>query len=296
MPRNYPFEAEMVPGEPVRNKAFVETLKRLPVPVVGIPWFQVEHLPDAVVIGHEVGHIVDDDLQLSATIQDVVGGAADPGRRPAWRAWAGEIFGDFWGQLATGPAFVGGLAEVLADEPDWVVKQVATAPWSEYPTTYLRMNLNFEILRALQFTAAADAVEAEWRAAFGPTHKMTAYDADTKAIAQALVGTPFAEFGGKKLPQVLSFAGLQDECEIAIGRLAVRAKPAPGDVRALIAAASLFFARAPGRYDGEAQGRVLDAIKASLPPGVRGSRAVTSEQSEADALLSTELINLLAGG
>jgi hypothetical protein len=285
----------MVPGEPVRNKAFVETLKRLPVPVVGIPWFQVEHLPDAVVIGHEVGHIVDDDLQLSATIQDVVGGAADPARRPAWRAWAGEIFGDVWGQLATGPAFVGGLAEVLADEPDWVVKQVANAPWSEYPTTYLRMNLNFELLRSLKFATAADALQAEWAGAYGPTHRMAAYDADTKAIAQALVGTPFAAFGGKTLPQVLSFAGLQDECDIAIGRLAANARPAPGDVRALIAAARLFFASSPAKYDSAAQGRVIDAIKASLPPGVRGSRAVTSEQSEADALLSTELVNLLAG-
>lgn len=295
MPRDYAFDAEMVPGEPIRNQAFKAALKKLPVPVIGIPWFQVEHLPDAVVIGHEVGHLVEDDLGLSTTVQDLVGGAAGATRRAAWRSWAGEIFGDFYGQLATGPAFVGALAEVLADEPKRVIEEKVTAPWDEYPTSYLRMKLNFQMLRALTLTTDADALEAEWKAVYGPTHNMSDYDADVDPIAKALVETTFSVFGGKPLTAVLSFAPLQTACDAAVSQLERKADPEPGEVRALVAAARLFFAKSPAAYDKAAQERVLRTIKLTLPRGVRGTRAVSKDQKNADAKLSDQLIALLAG-
>ncbi len=296
MPRDYPFEAERVPDEPVRNQAFIEALRQLPLPVVAIPWFQIEHLPDAVVIGHEVGHLVEDDLGLSKTIQDIVGGSADPARQAVWRAWAGEIFGDLYGQLATGPAFAGALAEVLADLPDYIVKeQVAAGKWGDYPTTYLRMNVNVALLRAQKFETAADALDAEWKAAYGPTHAMTAFDADVKGIAEALCETAIPELGGKRFPEVLSFAGLEDESRVAVSRLEKRATPDAGNVRALIAAARLFFAKSPGAYDDDAQKRVLQVIALSFPPGVRGSRTRTDAADAADADLSNALVTLLAG-
>jgi hypothetical protein len=93
MSRDFPFDAEAVPGEPLRNDAFKSALKKLPLPVVGIPWFQIGHLPDAVVIGHEVGHLVEDDLGLKPTVSNLIAGAADPSQAAAWRSWSGEIFG-----------------------------------------------------------------------------------------------------------------------------------------------------------------------------------------------------------
>jgi hypothetical protein len=296
MPRDYPFEAERVPEEPVRNRAFIEALKKLPLPVVAIPWFQIEHLPDAVVIGHEVGHLVEDDLGLSKTIQDLIAGRAATARQPAWRAWAGEIFGDLYGQLATGAAFAGALAEVVADEPDFIVKErVTAAPWGDYPTTYLRMNVNVALLRAQGFTTAADDLDADWKTAYGATHAMAVYDADVQAIAKGLCETPIPELGGKKFPEVLSFTGLAEESRVAVTRLEALAKPAAGNVRALVAAARLFFAKAPSAYDDAAQNRVLDVIALSLPPGVRGSRIRSAADAVADADLSSELITLLSG-
>jgi len=296
MSRDFPFEAEVVPNEPLRNAAFRNALKRLPVPVVGIPWFQIGHLPDAVVVGHEVGHLVEDDIGLRTTISSLIANAAAPARQAAWRSWAGEIFGDFYGQLATGPAFVGALAEAMADEPKFIASEKINGPsWSDYPTTYLRMNVNYEMLRAQNFTAAADALETEWKTAYGSTHSMQAFDADAKPIALALRDAKVVQLGGKTLNEVLSFTGLQNDCDVAVKRLEVKAAPAPGNVRALVAAASVFFAKSPAAYDDAAQKRVIDVIKQSIPPGVRGSRSASAAQTAAEAALSDELVKLLRG-
>jgi hypothetical protein len=296
MSRDFPFEAEAVPGAPVRNDAFKASLKKLPLPVVGIPWFQIGHLPDAVVVGHEVGHLVEDDLGLGATMANLIAGAADPSRQAAWRSWSGETFGDFYGQLATGPAFVGALAEALSDDPTIIAKEKINGPaWSAYPTTYLRMKVNFAMLRAQNLSAAADALEAEWQAAYGATHNMAAFDADAKPIADALRDTAIPQLGNKTLPDVLSFATVQDECDVAVRRLEATATPAAGNVRALVAAAGLFFAKSPGAYDDVVQKRVLDVITLSIPQGVRGTRAKSPAQAEAEATLTDELIALIAG-
>ena len=296
MSRDFAFEAEAVPRQPLRNEAFKAALKKLPVPVVGIPWFQIGHLPDAVVVGHEVGHLVEDDFGLGQTIANLIAGAVDPARQAAWRSWSGETFGDFYGQLATGPAFVGALAEALSDDPKIIANEKITGPsWSDYPTTYLRMNVNFAMLRVLGFTTAADALEAEWKTAYGPTHNMTAFDADAKPIADALRDTAIPQLGGQKLPEVLSFATVQGECDVAVQRLEAKATPAAGNVRALVAAAGVFFAKSPAAYDDVVQKRVLDVIALSIPQGVRGTRAKSPAQANADATLSDELIALIAG-
>ena len=295
MPRNYAFDAERVPQEPVRTQAFLQTLKKLPVPVVGIPWFQVRHLPDAVVIGHEVGHIVEDDLGLTTPILDAIRDGADPRRRAAWQSWGGEIFGDLYGQLATGPAFASGLAEVLGDDPAWIARQTVRGPaWGEYPPTYLRMKMNVALLRALEFTDAADRLDAEWTAVYGTKHAMTEFDADTDTIAGKLVTAKFAAFGGKTIVDVLSFTALHDEADVAADALRRGAAPDPGNVRALVAAAQMHFAQKPAAYTEQVQSRVLDTIATSLPPGVRG--AVEDTQRDAAGKLSDDLFALLAGG
>ena len=59
--RNWAYQAEEVPGEALKTEAFTQVLKALPIPIIGIPWFQIQHLPDAIVIAHEVGHNVEED-------------------------------------------------------------------------------------------------------------------------------------------------------------------------------------------------------------------------------------------
>lgn len=290
MSRDFPFEAEAVPGEPLRTQAFQQALRKLPVPVVGLPWFQVSHLPDAVVIGHEVGHLVEDDFGMRAANEALIAGAAQPSRRPAWAAWAGEIFGDFYGQLATGPAFVSGLAEALSGDPGWIAGQTPRqGRWTDYPTTYLRMRFNFAMLRQLGFQAEAERLLAEWISVYGPVHAMGEFDADTTEIARALDEMTVAAFGGKRLRDVISFQGLRDEADLALQRLEAGAAPSAGSVRALVAASRLYFDAAPAAYGAQVQDVLLGAIAASLPQGTRGDLTETGEQPV------DELLSLLAG-
>jgi hypothetical protein len=133
------------------------------------------------------------------------------------------------------------------------------------------MKVNFEMLRALNFGAAADALEAEWKGAYGPTHSNDGVRTPTRRRSRSpCADTPIPQLGSKKLAEVLSFQVLQNECEVAVARLAAGAQPPPGNVPALVAAASLFFCRNPCGYDDAVQGRVLGAIALSIPPGVRG--------------------------
>ena len=53
------YEVAELPGA-LDSAQFRDIAAELPVPVIGVPWYQVTHLPDAPAIGHEVGH----DLEL----------------------------------------------------------------------------------------------------------------------------------------------------------------------------------------------------------------------------------------
>src|SRR5205085_544367 len=53
--RGQDFDVPDVPGT-LDSEEFEEVLAALPIPLVGVPWYQVAHLPDAVLIAHEVGH------------------------------------------------------------------------------------------------------------------------------------------------------------------------------------------------------------------------------------------------
>ena len=58
--RNTPFLAEGVTADDMER--FDAALAFLPIPIIGVPWSQANHLPAAVVIGHEVGHAVERDF------------------------------------------------------------------------------------------------------------------------------------------------------------------------------------------------------------------------------------------
>jgi hypothetical protein len=65
---------------------------KVPFPVIGVPWYQMAHLPDMVSICHEIGHVVEDDLALTDNLQRVVGEGVGPARKAYWCAWQRELF------------------------------------------------------------------------------------------------------------------------------------------------------------------------------------------------------------
>src|SRR5262249_36814252 len=58
----------------------------LPVPVIGVPWLHLNHLPAAATIAHEVGHTVEDDFELSKSLNSAFATLPEA-RRAAWQAW-----------------------------------------------------------------------------------------------------------------------------------------------------------------------------------------------------------------
>src|SRR5207244_3369449 len=105
-----------------------------------------------LVIGHEVGHVVEEDFKLTAGLDDRLANAMnkaliDEKRQPAWKMWRREIFADLYGNLVGGPAFVGSLLDFLATDQTSTETDRREGPrWGSYPPDYLRILLNLAAL------------------------------------------------------------------------------------------------------------------------------------------------------
>jgi hypothetical protein len=284
-------------------------VQQLPVPVVGVPWFQLYHLPDALVIGHEVGHLVERDTRLTGTIRELVERAVteaemDPGCVAAWRGWAAEAFADVYGALSGGPAFVRALSDFL------VTAGAEPAGSKDYPPVTLRVALTAAVLPAAAAsgpreaaeteTAMAETAMAELRASWAEAGLTDLGDqaAGAAAVARALVAGPYPELGDVPLSDVMRFGGrrLEDHQEDAQALLE-RRMPGTGDARTLLAAAGRAYALDPRTYqDDDVPARVLRRMRAIQAPGVREARQLSpADRPSADAHAAEELYAILAG-
>jgi hypothetical protein len=291
---NYVAEPLLTGSLPVSE--FRALLEALPVPVIGLPWFHVAHAPETVVVCHEVGHIVEDDLGLTPHITAQLLAALAPvttERHGAWRSWLGEIFADLYGVLAAGPAFVAALMNFLAVDRDTIVKQELKPPkWGEYPTDALRMSVNFEALTQTCFDTEAAALRDAWQAAYAP-HAMAAFEADVPGVVRALLDGVHPLLGGVRLRDVIAFSAAdqesaKEEASAILDSRKLRAE----DPRVLLAAAALAFGTDPARYHAADNGRVARRVLEARKDGVRGSRLeqhLETRDREAGAALFARL-------
>ena len=282
LPRDYEFEAEAVPDESIDNERVAKVLRALPIPVIGVPWFQVQHLPEMLVVAHEVGHDVESDFGLTADLNEAVEKAleaaqTDNNRRAAWRAWLGEIFADVYGVLSCGPAFVSSLMDFLAGDPYQTTRAFQTAPdWDLYPTDYLRVLINIEALDEKDFKDKRTELRKQWTDIYDK-HAMTAYEEDIPTVVKAIIDGPYAAFGGVSLKKVISFSPTdQSRVNKDAGRLIQGSGPKAENVRTLFAAANTAFANDPEQYGKQnAHELVLDQVNQIRKAGVRGSETTT---------------------
>jgi hypothetical protein len=282
---------------------FERYLRAIPVPLIGIPWYQVGHLPDAVFVGHEVGHLVEEDLGLEEDLRALILAAlagADAQHHAAWsRHWRSEVFADIYGVLTTGPAFVGTLVDALRGAPDIATERQPEPPdrWRAYPTRTLRVRLACEALRQLPgdgaakaaFGKIADEHQAQWTEAY-PAHAMTAYEADIPPVVAALMHAPLAALArskggaGESLSGVLSFTGPMQASAMADAARANKAEdPAGKDLRALFAGVALAFLQAPDRFRSEGAQNRFRARLLKLPmERVRAFSDAAPRAAEAD--------------
>ena len=276
------YELDEASGELHLVDDFEPYLRCMPVPLIGIPWTLAAHLPDAVFVGHEVGHLVEDDLALDTELRAVILTALAPTddvHQQAWsRHWRSEVFADLWGVLCCGPAYALTLAELLHGAPGAAseVQPDAQGRWSAYPTRALRLGVLVQALRALEFDADAQAMQAAWLAAC-PVHAMSDFEPDIEAVVQALMTSPLRAFASTKegaaqpLSSVLSFSAAMQVQALADAQRALSLRmPEAEDVRTLFAGMALAYLQAPAGFGpAKAQQRFVGRLQTRRTQGVR---------------------------
>lgn len=274
MPRGSPYVVEPLPDGSMREPEFTEAVRLMPVALIGLPWFQVDHLPDAPLIAHEVGHAVEQDLGLGDRVRALIEDAAPAKRRCAWSAWGAEVFADVYGTLCCGSGFARALMALLTVHPRQVNGEVRTpAAWGSYPTRTLRVLLTAAVLAKLGVQPADQSVADAWLAAY-PDRPLTEYEADAGLVAAALVDGPYDALGKSGLTAII---GYSDDDEKTVSRLAKhllnRTALDEGGVRHIVAAARLAYDRDRAGYAARRAAQMVRAKIASIPSdGVRDVR------------------------
>ncbi len=272
----------------VTPPAFYQLTRRLPVPLIGVPWSQLSQAFDATMIGHEVGHAVEDDFGLTDDVKRALTGSVlDETRKAAWECWEREVFADWFGCLATGPAYVGTLLDLIAGDLAEILREKLpfNNKWGRYPTTLLRARLNLAFLDALDFKPEADALRESWPEP-DAEHPMQQFEPDLGGIAGALLALKHDVLGGARLPEVLWFSRAHHETAVGLAKefwrpfaLNVESDPA----RVLLAAGRLAFHSDPAQFvDKSIQKKVVDAVCAHIPAGIRAATPDNPERNEAD--------------
>lgn len=282
--RGKPFETE-VEQEHVTWLLERDSLDALPVPVIGIPWFQVEHVPDLPIVAHEVGHDVEVDLHLTDEIEAALDQQLEDveyARQASWHRWSAEVFADVYGTLALGPAFSRTLFDFLAATPETLAAELPE-PDGDYPTTVLRLQLSLAVLDTTGFAGEAAELREAWRL---PAGQITGYEKDVPKVVAAMVRGPYAALPEKRLDRLVCFTSASQRQAVADAlELLSGLQPEAADARTLVASARLAFDRNPAKYVKKGgDGLVLDQIKAKQDVGVRAGPPSAEEGEKAELL------------
>jgi hypothetical protein len=281
-------------GELQPIEGFDRWLSAVPVPVVGIPWYQLAHLPDAVFIGHEVGHLVQDDFGLEGSLCKAINDAlpdATEERRTAWSVrWISEVFADIYGVLTTGSAYAAVLLDLLGGDADAIAKEKQPdlkgvgSPWKEYPTRALRARVACEAVRQLPgtgtpvklFTDLANGLESSWSSVH-PGSAMPKYHDDVEKVVRAILTVPLSEFKtdaavAMPLSSVMPFSeGMEKTARSDAAEANRLVRVETNDMRVLFAGVARAFVDDPRTFVAKGtHQRFLTQMIASRSKGKRG--------------------------
>jgi len=163
----------------------------LPFSFVSLRYHDAESLWSFCTIHHEVGHLLDQDLGLSAELGELLAGSPgiDPGRVPLWAGWLKEALADAFGVLLGGAGFALALADILFLPPGEVLHSAV----GEHPPPTLRLHLLGALLRRTFVPALAEiaaGIEDGWQQIYGdPPAAEVPFLADCEAMAELLIST-----------------------------------------------------------------------------------------------------------
>ena len=218
-----------------------------PFPLVRLPYSRLITPWSLGAVPHEVGHNLQNDLNLWKEGPRLIGAELSrrgipPAVRKTWQTWHKEIYADLIGALLIGPAYVSSLMDVVGKSQNLVARFRRGAV---HPTPIIRPSISNILLRKMGFQAEADTYDRAWRKLY-PAHVAKRLPANFRATFQtaaegtvdALVFTPHPAYGGGRLADVVQFRR-QDKAIVseAAQRLAKGTNPGVIPERFLIAAA-----------------------------------------------------------
>jgi hypothetical protein len=268
------------------GEIFQQVLRRLPVPLVGLPWYQAFYGPGAVLLAHEVGHVVQWDFALTDAV-DAALAKASLKQADVWTGWASEIFADMYGCVAMGPAFVGALIDFLSGPVEQVRQEERRG--GVYPPRALRVELAVRALEQHGYRDDAARLRASWQSAYGPVATMTEFLAEADAVVAAVCSGPY---GGRTLADIVAFphatrlvAFAADYAAAGDGRLS---HPGYGDPRLLFAAAQALHEQDGRRDLSAAYDRLTARATAEGEHAFRHAGRSVTTREELDADLAAE--------
>jgi hypothetical protein len=291
--RDASFQAEPVPRELIQDKNLQKTMARLPFPVIGIPWHQIVQLPEALAIGHEVGHSIEADLNLETTLDSfITGGLAvskGANRATYWHAWRSEVFADVCGCLGGGPAFASALADFLLSDP---AETLSSAPANDsYPPANLRVRFNAIILDEMGLTSEAREFLEYWQPFFPLLPDHQPYLKDAREILTRFVLFPLKELGDAPLSSVLTFTRQQQtkaEEQASLARAGRQLRDYK-DLRLTLAAARLAYEGYPTAFSQPApvgppspSDRLRKKLSSLLTSDLRSGERLRSSQEQSN--------------
>jgi hypothetical protein len=273
---------------------------KLPISIVSLPFHHTSAVWTFCALHHEVGHIVDQDLGLYASIKPLLEAAIAADRRSVWVGWLREMIADTFGVLL-GHAGYGHLLAKLLLLPDAMVTELN--PADRHPTPYVRIFLLAVLLKGTgvaELTELAEALTKEWREAYGDPPTLQPFVNECEAVAGVLMN---ANLPCLKEHAIREFAPVAEisEAYTATAKLAgylrtglLRPQPAELRARLVPVAAQLAVSAVTANYDEtcakihERASAYMSDIRADMPEfldedpflagGAPGSSAAAREQ------------------
>lgn len=200
------FSAETV-GFPLRRYRNM----RLPIPLILLPVDYASSMWRYTTLHHEVGHNLDQDLNLKDELVQHLFAKFDQETHPPderqkmwFIQWPSEILADAFGVLLGGAGFVQGLVGwlfVLAPEEKF--QEMDTK--AKHPPFYLRIHMLTEMLRCLnvtQLTTVADSLKQEWDQHNKPAW-LDDYLAESTLAANLFIKQPLQKLGNRALMELV---------------------------------------------------------------------------------------------
>jgi hypothetical protein len=176
---------------------------KMPISVLSLPFDHTSAIWTYCALYHEIGHPLDQDLQIAEALENHVRGVVDAARWPQWRWWLREIIADAFGGMLGGVAYARSLARLLIRAPADVLR---LEPEDRHPNAYVRLFLVTSMLRVFAgqvqaMAATADELENMWRTRYAETPELTEYREECADVAAAVLRTPLNALNGHAMQE-----------------------------------------------------------------------------------------------